>query len=312
MDKKTRQSWGGLKRHIKNVVSLPGVSQLTHAAVSRTLPNRGSHRVPTPMSITESDCVVDGVTFKMRNPSRCVVAKELYWGRGRRARPADNLALEVWVRRSRSNAFALDIGAYTGLFSLAAGASSPTIKVHAYEIVPANFLALYENLFVNDLADGRVEPHLLCVGSTNGVVRMATGEGGSALPDFWNANLGGEADGVAIPVLTLDSIYKQEDLSPGVIVKIDTEGSEYEVLSGAHEFLNNVQPDIICEILPTQEFVEDIDTLLDLHEYHRYLITDEGIVSSRKVSGNERYRDWFFTKAKQRTLSDRLVGINVS
>lgn len=53
-----------------------------------------------------------------------------------------------------------------------------------------------------------------------------------------------------VKTITLDSFVKQNNIKHIDIIKIDTEGFEYQVLQGAKATLQNYKPDIVVEIVP--------------------------------------------------------------
>ncbi|MBC7309853.1 MAG: hypothetical protein GXY39_11095 [Actinomycetales bacterium] len=204
-----RQAWYGLKRPVKRVVSLPGVNQAAHAVVARRRGVETAARLPAPLNVKQVEGRVQGLTFTMNDPARCIIAKELYWGGGRRPRPQDQYALEVFALLATSADIVLDVGSYTGVFSVVAAKANRAVSVHAFDIVPSNVLAAWSNIIANDLI-GRVEVHLHGVGE-EGAIRMPAVTHGSALPDFWSLDDSeGSEEGVSVPVHTLDHVLGTE------------------------------------------------------------------------------------------------------
>ena len=107
----------------------------------------------------------------MYEPDRCDVAKDLYWGHGRRRAPADQWAIEAAMALSRDAGLFLDIGAYSALFALAVARANPALRSVAYEIVPENYLLMARNVAFNSLS-GRVDPRLVGLGAEAGSIRM--------------------------------------------------------------------------------------------------------------------------------------------
>lgn len=119
MDARTRQSWLGLKRYVKRFMSLPLPNAMLRLA-SGFVPSLRSGRLPAPAAaLREVEGRVGGATFVMLDPARCENAKELFWGRGRRPKAQDRLALDAVAVLARESDTFLDVGAYTGLFTLA-------------------------------------------------------------------------------------------------------------------------------------------------------------------------------------------------
>lgn len=287
-----RQSWHGAKKYIKLTASVPVINPLIYAIVKRCMPQRNPSRLPVPLNVTSVTARVLDYQFAMFNPRRCVVAKELYWGRGVRSRRADQIALESFARLVPNATHVLDIGAYTGIFTLLAATVSPSCTVDAYEIVPANYIATLENLLENKICGSGVAVHLQGVGRGGSRVTVPYGQSGSALPDFYNINMNFD-DGLAVETVSLNSIRLPE--GSNVIIKIDVEGSEAEIFVGGEEFINIHRPSILCELLHGIADTELIEASLNNLGYHYFLVTDGGLVEYSRLTADIDYRDWLIT-----------------
>lgn len=288
-----QRSWYGTKRHVKRAASAPLVAPLLHAVVERRSGTAAASRLPAPATVRSVRGRVAGHEFTMLSPARCVVAKELHWGGGRRPGAADQLALEVFARLVPGARTVLDVGAYTGVFSLVAALAEPSARVHAFELVPANAVALLDNLLANDLLP-HVEVHLAGVGRDGGTLRVPSGRGGSALPDFLST--GEEADdGVLVPTTSLDALL---DRTPGgtgpTVAKIDVEGAEGEVLRSGRRLLEASRPDLLLELLPAAD-VPAVEAALAGLGYRALLVTDDALVEHDRPHADPVHRDWLLT-----------------
>lgn len=164
-----RQRWFGRKRHINRFLSLRLPNALLRL-VALFVPSLRSGRLPSPANQREVEGRVGGATFVMLDPARCENAKELFWGRGRRPKAHDRLALDTVAALAREADEFLDVGAYTGLFTLATMAIAPGLHAHSFEIVPAVADALEANLRRNGVAD-RVVVHREGVGDAATTMR---------------------------------------------------------------------------------------------------------------------------------------------
>jgi FkbM family methyltransferase len=303
-----RRSWYGLKRHVKRVLSW----RIPHAALRglvRLRPSLArSGRLPAPASVHEVEGVVRGTPFVMLRPDRCIVAKELYWGHGKRPRPEDAFALELFAELASRSDVALDIGAYTGIFSIAAAAVNPFADVHAFEIVPDVYRLLLENCVRNDLLD-RVRLHLEGVGEQGARMLVPAQSSGSALPDFYSDRLRFDT-GVHVGFVSLDSLLPLISPEARVLAKIDVEGSENEVLHGGEAFLHGFAPDVLCEVLAGVADGGEVEALLAPHGYRYYLVRETDVLAVERLRPNQRFRDWLFTKRDASEL--RALGIPVA
>lgn len=131
-----------------------------------------------------------------------------------------------------------NIGNHTLYFSLVLGAG----KVIAFEPQPNVHAVLQRNLVLNGL-ESRVVTHRVMLGEQAGSGRIVK---------FNPRNLGGTAfepgEG-EIPLMTLDSLVKGDDLSRLDLIKIDVEGMQQAVLLGAADVIAARRPPLWIEIL---------------------------------------------------------------
>lgn len=304
-DHARRQSWYGLKRYVKRFLAL-NVPNAFLRLVSRFVPSLRSGRLPAPASLHEVEGRVAGATFVMLDPSRCENAKELFWGHGRRPKAHDRLALDAVAAIAREADEFLDVGAYTGLFTLATTAIAPGLHVHAFEIVPAVVDALEANLRRNGVAD-RVVLHREGVGDPDATMRLPSGEGGSALPSFYSSRMGFE-EGEDVGFRSLDSVGALLPAGARVVMKVDVEGTEDVVFAEGQRFLGTFRPDILCEVLPEADGAR-LEDLLAEAELHRYLVTGSRLEESQRIVPHPAFRDWLFSPRTPEEL--RALGLPV-
>jgi hypothetical protein len=158
-----RQSWFGLKLPVKTALAQPYLHPLLRSIAPR-VKGLKIGRLPAPIALTEVRGRAGGADFYLVEPFRCEIAKEFYWGRGRRTEPEDAFALDLMVDLSSDAEVFLDIGAYTGVFTVAVLAANPRVRAHAFEIIPAVVSGLQKNLDRNGLTH-RVTVHPTGVGS---------------------------------------------------------------------------------------------------------------------------------------------------
>jgi FkbM family methyltransferase len=270
-------------------------------------PSLGSGRLPAPAGLREVEGRVGGATFVMLDPARCENAKELYWGGGRRPKAHDRLALDTVATLSRESDTFLDVGSYTGLFTLAVTAYAPNVDVHSFEIVPAVAEALEANVRRNGIAD-RVAVHREGLGDPEATMRVPSGEGGSALPSFYSPRMRFD-EGELIGFRSLDSVAALIPEAARVVMKIDVEGTEDAVFRSGQAFLRACRPHILCEVLNGVADGAALDDLLAPASLHRYLVTDARLEEADRIVPHPAYRDWLFTPRTAEEL--RRLGLPV-
>ncbi|HLS26134.1 MAG TPA: FkbM family methyltransferase [Beutenbergiaceae bacterium] len=299
-----RQRWFGLKKHIKGFLGLPGVHLLMRLVAPR-LPQVRTGRLPAPCGLREVQGVAAGASYVLVDPRRCEIAKELYWGEGRRPEPADALALDVAVTLAKQARTFFDIGAYTGPFTMAATAANPALVVHAFEIVPAVARGLARNIARNNVAN-QVQLHTVGVGEPGAAMHVPPGDGESALPSFYSADMDFD-DGIEVEFVAWDDFTDR--VRGPVVAKIDVEGGEETALRHAQRFLAAHQPDILCEVLTTADGAA-IQALLAPHGLRCYAVGETALHPRAEVVPHAAHRDWLFTPRTAQEL--RALGIPVA
>ena len=120
----------------------------------------------------------------------------------------------------------VDVGANLGLFSCLAATNG--LPVIAIEPLPANLRLLYQNVIDNDLLDVSIFP--VALGSIPGIVPLYGSGTGASLIKGW----AGAVQETLVAAQTLDSILSGAGvLGRRLLIKMDVEGAEQSVLSGA-------------------------------------------------------------------------------
>lgn len=124
----------------------------------------------------------------------------------------------------------LDIGAHAALYSILAQSRIPSMEVHAFEPDLTNLCQLQANLFLNRL-ERRIRIHPFGLSSGAGTMRFEASDD----HDLRGFRRISESGSRSIEVRRLDDVL---DLRNTIVAaKIDVEGHECEVVSGARQFL---------------------------------------------------------------------------
>jgi FkbM family methyltransferase len=110
-------------------------------------------------------------------------------------------------------------------------------KVYTFEFDPESLEIMHANLALNPELASRIEVVERAMWERSGETLhvVQAGRMTTVLPD------GGDDQSIAVPTITLDDFVEQEGIEPG-FVKMDVEGAELSVLSGARETLARVAP----------------------------------------------------------------------
>lgn len=132
---------------------------------------------------------------------------------------------EVGDTRFTRNGITVDIGANIGAFSLLAAHYGS--KVIAVEPEPHNLKALENNIAINNMA------HMITVAPVGisdhrGTAVIGDDGGGATIKDGLSAS-----QGATIELITLDDLFDRYGVEKVNVLKIDVEGSELEIITGA-------------------------------------------------------------------------------
>jgi FkbM family methyltransferase len=124
----------------------------------------------------------------------------------------------------------VDIGSNVGAYSILASAVAGARSI-AFEPIPLTYDELVRNINLNEIED-RVEARRICLGSSNGNVRM-TADLGGLNHVVTDRDRGASVD---TEIMRLDDAIGAEACR---FMKIDAEGYEAEILAGAETVLGN-------------------------------------------------------------------------
>jgi FkbM family methyltransferase len=166
----------------------------------------------------------------------------------------------------------VDIGAQSGMFCLMAK-FLPETKWHAFEPDPSNNKLLIDNIKLNNISNINVYSEALGDFAKNGILNVC--------PDHRGLNTMGkklirfsekESQKISVQVNTLDNIFEKQKID---LIKIDTEGSEFDILKGGMNVIRRDKPRILLEYVEInlQQFEKNFNDLHELIEELNYKIT---------------------------------------
>lgn len=136
----------------------------------------------------------------------------------------DAYRLEELVQPLGPSLVALDVGSQVGCFALALARLVPGAIVHAYEASPTTANWTRENVTRNALED-RITVHAVAVGAEGGTLTMPDNGQASGL----NGLTSSDARMVTVPAVSFDAAVAEAGGQVD-LVKIDTEGAEYDIV----------------------------------------------------------------------------------
>jgi FkbM family methyltransferase len=203
------------------------------------------------------------------------VALRLFWNGS-----YENKTLMLWMRLARRHNLALDIGAHTGIYTLAAHAANPDINILSFEPDAGNFARLALNLRAN--GNATKDAYMLGVSDTNGTGSFTT----RAHCDYRSS--GGTFETVygghvsELRVVTLDSFLPPSVAAAVGLIKLDIEGHEPAALSGMRTLIERSRPTVIFECLSAATAKAAGDMLRPLG--YRFHEIDDVALSVREIA----------------------------
>lgn len=141
---------------------------------------------------------------------------------------SDNYKILAGKLEFEQDDIVLDIGANEGMFSIFMAKLFPQVKVYAFEPVPRTYYQLIDNIKLNKCDN--ITPFNLGAGKKGQttellIVSKEYSGGSSAVCDFDPEN----HEQVVVDLVSLDEVFTMLKIPQCRLLKVDIEGSEYEV-----------------------------------------------------------------------------------
>lgn len=148
-----------------------------------------------------------------------------------------NAEIKLFERILPSAKVVGDIGANVGTFTLIAATLAPAAQILSIEPAPSTNRLLEANIRLNQLKNVRTFGYAVC--DQVGTVEFTDEAMGSQNNSLVRADCLVNAAAVQVPATTLDQLCSELNIKEFDFLKIDTEGAEPRVLSGAESLPKN-------------------------------------------------------------------------
>jgi FkbM family methyltransferase len=187
----------------------------------------------------------------------------------------------------RNNSVVIDIGAHIGAFSVFAASQANNVRVYSFEPIPDNFELLQQNIELNKFKNN-ITPVPKGVWSCSGKKSIYLSLKDSGLHSFFDKRLKEyepelKHDCRQIECVCLKDIFDTYKIEVCDFLKIDCEGSEYEILfSTPEEYLKKIG---FISLEYHDNETHDINELMEFLKKHGFNISrpfaDFGIIYAR-------------------------------
>jgi FkbM family methyltransferase len=166
--------------------------------------------------------------------------------------------IKLFAKTVKPGHVVYDIGANVGLYTLLASRlAGPEGKVFAFEPLPRNLIHLSRHVHLNHCSNVTILP--FAVSDRSGSARFDASAGS-------HQGCLTERGDIEVQTVTLDGLLSSGAIAPPNILKVDVEGAEAKVLSGAEHLISVYKPAIFlathgleahrlcCEWLEVREY----------------------------------------------------------
>jgi len=172
------------------------------------------------------------------------------------------------------NDIVMDIGAHVGVFSIYLAKKFPFIKIYSYEPIPENYENLAKNIEINNVKNITIFNKAITGDRRTLDMSMHFINTGGATAQLKNIKLP-EHSYYNVESLTLDDIFETQNIKKCKLLKIDCEGSEYEILFNSKE-LRNIE--YLSGEFHINEYLKNKDYSIEkLYEYCKKYIKPKNI-----------------------------------
>lgn len=248
-------------------------------------------------------------SFYLKTNQTSYLTRELFW------KKAENFEYtEIFIGLISKVTTFFDVGANIGYYSILGCKINPSLTVYAFEPSVGVMIYMCENLKINNLLNKVfVEPFALSdVGGTIDFYEMKN----LKFPTIYNLsgehNIGAKKDRIAnkirVESITLDEYLSEKKIDNVDLIKLDTEGAEYQILSGAIHTLKKFKPIVICETL-FNRIEKELDMVMRYNDYRFYNHTNEGLkhVDTIIRTDDDGVRNCFFVPVEKVHLIEEWV-----
>ncbi|SDS70043.1 FkbM family methyltransferase [Winogradskyella sediminis] len=254
----------------------------------------------------------DSGTLKIETNQTSYLTQLLFWNGYKKFEYS-----EIFEQLSKKTNIFLDIGSNIGYYSILGVKSNPNMKVYAFEPAfgPKNFLN--KNIELNNLSNS-IRAFDLALSITLGEIDFYEVE--SLKYKYINYNLAGEGNAGTkktsrnfikntVKATTLNNFIDINNIENIDLIKIDTEGTEVDILNSGRESIRKFQPIIICETLfnTTENDLEDFFSEID-YDFYNHVGNGLKKVSTIKRNQDNGVRNCFFVpKSKHNYINEFVI-----
>lgn len=235
------------------------------------------------------------------------VVKELYWTD---FKGWELTSLTIWANllHKAQKGVVLDIGSYSGIYSLISSKVSTEFEIYGFDIQQKCIDRLQKNIEINNILN--IKTHRAACANNNGELTFyfykekgILSSVASIVPNKMN-----DIEEKVGAIRLDDFLNKNESIEKVELIKIDVEGAENETLKGLSSTLQKDKPDVLIEVNKPEGLVEVKKKFPK--DYKIYDI-NEDVLEIKKLKWFKKpskHRNYLFTTKKRDELEQIFRG----
>ena len=253
----------------------------------------------------------DSGTIKITTNQTSYLTQLLFWNGYKKFEYS-----EIFEDLSKNINTFLDIGSNIGYYSLLAVKANSTIKVNAFEPAKGPKYYLKKNIQINNFENNILHENI-ALSDSSGKIDFYEVE--NVKYQFLEHNLAGEGNAGTkktsrnfvkntVNSKTLNQFFEDAKIKNIDLIKIDTEGTEIDILNSGVDNIKKFQPIIICETL-FNNIESELDDFFNSLDYLFFNHTPLGLVkvSTIKRKTDNGIRNCFFVPKSKLDLISKFV-----
>ncbi len=215
--------------------------------------------------------------FAMFSSNDDLVAMVYFWYGADSYEP---MSLTLWSERAKRANIVLDVGSFTGVYSLLAAECNANSTIYAIEAARRTYGRLLSNVQINK-ATNRIKCINKAASNKEGHEMFLRFRGENILgigDSFIQKDVKAIASEERVITTRIDTLCNEMNITPDLI-KIGVEGAEILVLEGMQNILDEARADIIIEVTP--KTAQDVYDILSKHKYKVRLIDERNMSVSQ-------------------------------